>query len=224
MDLAQGKSFSERIALRRVTFMALLALGLFGWLFVPAHFRQPGFWSRMAASVAILNLLALALDRAHSRLLRADLRAHPLQKTVLGLVSAIALYFVFLAGYFATRFVLPFAGAEISSIYAQKETARTAQIVLFLALVIGPGEEIFWRAYLQRNITQRTGKAWGLGITTALYGLAHVFSGNFMLVTAALVAGAFWGWMYNRFESPLANAVSHTAWDLLVFVLLPFGA
>jgi hypothetical protein len=43
-----------------------------------------------------------------------------------------------------------------------------------------------------------------------------------MLVAAAGVCGIFWGWLYLAFRSPILNVVSHTAWDLLVFVVLPF--
>jgi membrane protease YdiL (CAAX protease family) len=43
-----------------------------------------------------------------------------------------------------------------------------------------------------------------------------------MLILAAAVCGVFWGGLYLRFRSPLLNIVSHTLWDLLVFVILPF--
>ena len=32
----------------------------------------------------------------------------------------------------------------------------------------------------------------------------------------------FWGWLYLRFRSPVLNIVSHTLWDLAVFVVFPF--
>jgi membrane protease YdiL (CAAX protease family) len=49
-----------------------------------------------------------------------------------------------------------------------------------------------------------------------------VASGNPMIILAAAVCGIFWGGLYLRFRSPVLNAVSHTVWDLLVFVILPF--
>ena len=44
-----------------------------------------------------------------------------------------------------------------------------------------------------------------------------------MLLLAALVCGVFWGWLYIRFDSILLNAVSHTAWDVAVFLIFPFS-
>jgi hypothetical protein len=44
-----------------------------------------------------------------------------------------------------------------------------------------------------------------------------------MLIVAALVAGLFWGWMYMRYNSMVMNIVSHTVWDIAVFLILPFN-
>jgi hypothetical protein len=43
-----------------------------------------------------------------------------------------------------------------------------------------------------------------------------------MLVLAAAVCGLFWGVLYLRTGSILLVAVSHTLWDIAVFVLFPF--
>jgi hypothetical protein len=48
-------------------------------------------------------------------------------------------------------------------------------------------------------------------------------SGNPVLVLAALVCGLWWGYQYLRFNSLLSNVISHLFWDLLVFIILPFG-
>jgi membrane protease YdiL (CAAX protease family) len=44
-----------------------------------------------------------------------------------------------------------------------------------------------------------------------------------MLILAALIAGLFWGFMYYRYRSLLANVVSHTVWDVAVFLVFPFS-
>jgi membrane protease YdiL (CAAX protease family) len=43
-----------------------------------------------------------------------------------------------------------------------------------------------------------------------------------MLVLAAAVCGLFWGVIYLKTRSVLLVAVSHTLWDLAVFILVPF--
>jgi hypothetical protein len=95
-------------------------------------------------------------------------------------------------------------------------------VALTIAMLIGPTEEVFWRGLLQRNLALRLGPARALAVATALYAGVHIASGNPVLVLAALVCGLFWGWMYLRWKSVLMNVVSHTVWDLLAFLVLPF--
>jgi membrane protease YdiL (CAAX protease family) len=91
-----------------------------------------------------------------------------------------------------------------------------------MLLIIGPGEELFWRGFLQRNMSLQFGRILGFILTTVVYAGVHVASGNIMLVLAALVCGIFWGWLYLRYQSMIINVVSHTLWDISVFMLFPF--
>ena len=62
----------------------------------------------------------------------------------------------------------------------------------------------------------------GIPLAAAVYAVVHAGSGNPMLVLAAAVCGLFWGYLYLRTDSVLLVAVSHTVWDLAVFVVFPF--
>ena len=91
-----------------------------------------------------------------------------------------------------------------------------------MAFVIGPGEEIFWRGYVQRTLAKRSASR-GLVLSVAAYGLVHLASGSVTLIGAALVCGLFWGWLYQRFESIWLNVLSHVLWDIAVFLVWPFA-
>ena len=58
---------------------------------------------------------------------------------------------------------------------------------------------------------------------TALYAVVHLSSGNPMLILAALVCGLFWGLLYQRTGSITLVVISHTAWNLTVFLGFPFS-
>ena len=95
-----------------------------------------------------------------------------------------------------------------------------------LLFVIGPAEELFWRGYVQRTLSRvLTGKKAAdiaFILTALVYALVHIWSFNFMLVMAALVAGAAWGFFYRLCPKALpALIISHALWDALVFVILP---
>jgi uncharacterized protein len=200
----------------------VLALTLFPFLF---HFRRLGpldFWWAMGLVVAVLCASAFAADGAYVALLLDDVRTRPLRKIVLGVVSAAALYGIFFLGNGLARRFLPFAGEGIRAVYGLKFGVSQLRVGLLLVLLIGPGEEVFWRGYLQRTWQRRIGCASALPFAVAAYAAVHVASGNPMLVLAAAVCGLYWGLLYQRSDSVLLVAVSHTLWDLAVFLLFPF--
>jgi hypothetical protein len=202
--------------------LALLAAGLFVPLFA---FRAVGpldFWWWMGANIVVLVAAGALLDRGYLVSLRADSRAKAFRKMALGLASAAVLYGVFFIGNLAARALFSFAAGDIGRVYGFKAGVSTLRVVLLLALLIGPGEELFWRAWLQRRWQARLGRRAGFLAAAALYALVHAASGNLMLVLAAAVCGLFWGWIYMRTSSALLVAVSHIAWDLAVFAAFPF--
>ncbi|HPW16791.1 MAG TPA: CPBP family intramembrane metalloprotease [Candidatus Aminicenantes bacterium] len=200
----------------------LLAAGLFVALF---RFRRLGpldFWSWLAADIAILAALGFLLDRGYRARLAEDARSGLAMKITVGLVSAAALYAVFAVGRAAAPLVLPSAEAGIAAVYALKAGASPLRIALLIGLVVGPGEELFWRGFFQERVAGTRRPGLGFVLTACVYAAVHLGSGNTMLFLAAGVCGLFWGWLYLAFRSPILNVVSHTLWDLMVFVFLPF--
>ena len=180
------------------------------------------FWLQMTASVLILCVLSYVFDPAGCReMLRSA--SLPWPAVVLGgCLSAAALYGVFYAGHFVSR-TFAFSRSEVAAIYALKEGADPRLVAFLMAFVIGPGEEIFWRGYVQRTLAGRPGSQ-GLVLSVAAYGLVHLGSGSVTLIGAALVCGLFWGCLYQRFKSIWLNVISHVLWDIAVFLVWPFAA
>ncbi len=201
----------------------LLALALFVPLFLTQGIGPFDFWWWMTANLLVLVGLVALVDRPWRQALSADLRDHPLRKIVLGILSAAVLYGVFWVGNQASRYLFAGAARDISGVYAFKGQATALRIVLLMLFVIGPGEELFWRGFLQRRLQDTWGPWFGWVLATAVYAGIHVATGNPILVLAAGVCGAFWGWLYLRYRSMFLNAVSHTVWDVVIFILFPLG-
>lgn len=200
-----------------VVFVALT----FAALFRSGRLGPLDFWWGMGLTAVVAAGLGLAADRGYAARLSADVRTGPARKIAWGLASAVLLYGVFAAGRLAAMKLFPFAGSGIAQIYGLKAGVPVLRIVLLLGLVIGPGEELVWRGFLQENLARRLGRTAGFVLTALAYALVHAGSGNIMLVLAAAVCGLFWGALYTRFRSPVLNIVSHTAWDLLIFIVIP---
>ncbi len=199
--------------------------GCAGVLFVSLfRFRSLGpldFWWWMSLNVVFLCALAVGSDRNLLAAVREDAHREPARKAALGLAAAAVLYGLFFVGHFVSVRLLEFAANDIQAVYGLKAGASPLRVALLLAFIIGPGEEFFWRGTLQRAWSARFGGIRGFLLAALLYTIVHAASGNVMLVAAAAVGGLFWGFLYLRTNSVLLTAVSHTAWDLLIFVLLP---
>jgi membrane protease YdiL (CAAX protease family) len=205
-----------------VALAGALAAVLFFALF---RFRRLGpldFWAWLSVTVVLVVALSFAIDPGCGRRLKEDLRSGPLRKVGLGLVSAVFLYAVFAAGREAALAFFPFAASGISRIYELGSGVSAVRVIFLLGLLVGPGEELFWRGFFQERSGAATSRASGFALTSLIYTSVHVASGNPMLILAAAVCGLFWGGLYLRYRSPVINIVSHAAWDLLVFVILPF--
>ena len=181
-----------------------MAFGLFGLTFRGSRAR---FWERMTLTGFVLGTMALGND-AELRRLRFRER-----DVVLGLLSAAGLYVIFQAGDRMARTAMPQGSKEISDIYALRSLRPKEELAARLGLVIGPAEELFWRGFVQRRT--------GFLTATALYGGAHIVTGNATLIGAATVAGAYWGFL-RAMGVPLgALVVSHVAWDIWIFLIAP---
>ena len=200
-------------ALAAVLFIALFRLRRLGPL---------DFLSWLALTIVVLVVLSFAFDRGYGPRLKEDLSSGFLRKAAIGIASAAALYTVFAVGRVVALRVFPFAEAGIGNVYALKAGVPVLRAALLIGLVIGPGEELFWRGFFQERAGATTSRAFGFALAALLYTAVHLASGNLMLALAAAVCGVFWGWLYLKFRSPVLNVVSHTIWDLLVFVVLPF--
>ena len=198
------------------TAYATLVLAAILWLLLFV-IKPLNFWLEMAISIGILSITALVLNRGNF-----DFRKFKFRDVVTGIGSAIFLYLVFYVGNIISGFLFPFKDAQILSVYSNGKGVSPVIIGLLLLLLIGPGEEIFWRGFIQKVFCQRYGDLKGWIIAVLLYTGVHIFTGNFMLVIAAFVCGTFWGFLYMKEKSLLPIIISHAIWDVMAFVLFPF--
>lgn len=189
-----------------------LAFVLFGFTF---RGPRPRFWQRMTGTGLALGTLAL-LGEPRLRKTRFSLR-----DVIVGLGSAGFLYVIFQIGDRIARMIMPKGGAEINAIYGLESLRPRRELAARLAFIIGPAEELFWRGLVQSRLMRQYGVLTGLALGTAAYGGAHLVTGNLTLIGAATIAGAFWGGLAALGVPPGALIVSHSAWDVFIFLIAP---
>jgi membrane protease YdiL (CAAX protease family) len=196
---------------------------LWFYMFSPWTQGRPNFWIVMSCSAVILTSLGLAFTPDRQELSRIE---RPLLQILGGIALAFFLWGVFWIGDKASSWIFDFARTEVDAVYSMKHGLPTWTIGLLLLFLIGPAEELFWRGYVQRTLSRTLGGRHpgdcAFLLTAVVYALVHIWSFNFMLVMAALVAGLVWGFIYRLCPKALpALIISHALWDVLVFVILP---
>ena len=176
---------------------------------------RPRFWRRMTFTGLGLGSYALALSRPARRVHIGK------AEVAIGLASAAVLFGTFQVGdRFARRYV-PGGERQIRDIYALRELRPRGEIAARLLAVVAPAEELFWRGLVQAALMRRLGRWRGAAAGAASYAGVHAVTGNFTLLGAAGVAGVHWAGLYALGVPLGALIVSHTAWDVWVFLLQP---
>lgn len=196
---------------RKLAFALLVASLAFAFAF---RGRLFGFWARMTLGTGSLGLLALAQTRRSLDLpRRGDL--------ISGALSAGLLYALFQVSDRLARACMRRSGGEIAAIYRLRDEARRPVIAFLLATVIAPGEELFWRGFVQRHLATRYCLLVTVPLAAALYSAVHVPSMNLTLIGAAGVAGLFWSVQYALQKRLPPVIFSHILWDIWIFLVAP---
>ncbi|MBP1737559.1 MAG: putative protease [Oscillospiraceae bacterium] len=204
---------NRRIGLNDILLTVAIAAVLWFLMFV----IQPiNFWLEMSLSIFILLLVAYFKDHDVIRVKEFHLRY-----LIIGITSAMVLYGVFYVGNILSGLLFSFKDAQIALVYGNKTGTNPYLISALLLFLIGPGEELFWRGFVQKNLSTHFGNQTGFILGVMLYTAVHIVTGNVMLVIAAFVCGIFWGWIYQKEKNLTPVIISHCLWDVTVFVLLP---
>lgn len=87
--------------------------------------------------------------------------------------------------------------------------------LIFCVFVIGLGEELFWRGFIQKKISNYFSTAASIWLTAILFALIHFYIFTILPVKAGIYflvlitgVGAGWGYLFEYFNNIWASAVS----------------
>ena len=195
----------------------VVAAGFWLVMFWPWTAPAVNFWALMSIAAVTLGAMGLFHRR---RDIRTLLRFRPMH-LVAGAAAAAVLYGVFFAGHVVSSAVFDFAAPQVRHIYTLRGSVHPVIIAALLVLLIAPGEELFWRGFVQHRLSGRFGPWWGYLLAAGLYALVHVWAMNLMLLAAALMCGLFWGAVKQASKSLWPAIISHALWDVTIFLLFP---
>jgi uncharacterized protein len=134
-----------------------------------------------------------------------------LTAVLIGLLAAA----VFVAGAFVVREIPPLRD-YVTSVLSYADNSSLALITL-VTVANGLGEEVFFRGALFAAIGPRG----PVLLSTAIYALVTVATGNPMLVFAALTLGLVLAWQRRSSGGVLAPMVTHVTWSTIMLYALP---
>lgn len=201
--------------MKKVYWLFAAAFILFSLIFSPWTGGFLPFWIAMPVATAVLAIVGMSINFPKGYF------KFKFDYFLIGVISAVVLYFIFMMGKYFANMILPFAGSQVAAIYHRAAGHSPAKIILLLLFVIGPAEEIFWRGFVLKNCLKKYGLVAGVVLSAVLYSAAHLFAMNIMLLIAAFVCGIFWGMIFARYKNLWPVIISHALWDVLIFVLFP---
>ena len=194
-----------------------IAAVLWTIMFSPWTSPHINFWIMMTCSGIILTTYSTWASHEWWKGVRLGF-----SDLLLGTALAAAMWGVFWIGEYLSTMMFGFARPQVDMIYGMKEGENPLVLTLLMLLIIGPAEEIFWRGYIQKQLSQKWNPNVGFIVTTLVYSLVHIPKMNFMLIMAAAVAGLFWGLAYRLYPEKFgAILISHAIWDCAVFIWFP---
>ena len=94
---------------------------------------------------------------------------------------------------------------------------------LLLMLIIAPGEELFWRGFVQQKLKAYMSPFFAVLVASLLFGLSMSFSGFWLGVLAAITSGILWGLLYEWKKSMPLIIIAHITMTILLFLVLPLN-
>lgn len=139
-----------------------------------------------------------------------------------GITSGLFLYGIFWLGYQLIEILsIHYLNNQLVTLYKKFSPVLIWHFIV-LVLIIIPGEEIFFRGFIQKQILKHTNFWTSVLLSAFLYAFCYIYSGYILIVIAALVSGIVWGFLYAWKRSLPLVIISHLTFDLLIFVFLPF--
>jgi membrane protease YdiL (CAAX protease family) len=90
-------------------------------------------------------------------------------------------------------------------------------LIFFVTLLNGASEEVFFRGAMFAAI----GRKHPIPITTVIYALVTIATGNPMLVFAAILMGTLFGFQRRASGGILAPMITHLVWSVIMLLALP---
>jgi membrane protease YdiL (CAAX protease family) len=196
-----------------IDFRLLLGLVIAHFLLFYSFHERDIFWYIFTASILVLIIYAMAQGKV-------DDEASFTKYLFFGIISGLLLYAVFWLGDKIILILHLPLDNSITRLYHWYSPSLFFEY-LGLVLVAAPGEELFWRGFVQKRLMHYFKPVTSIAAGSLLYASVNIYSGQYILVLASLISGFVWGSLYYWKKSMPLVIVSHIIFDIMIFIILP---
>lgn len=198
----------RRITINRLILSLLLVYAL-TWI---TFSNDKVFWYFYTFTILFLMSIAFYYAKIEDEL-------KTFQYFILGIIFGTLTYILMLVGYKLID-IAPFTSTKSVDAFVTKFGPSTIWHYLLLLLIIAPGEELFWRGFIQQQLKKYLSPTYAIIVSAALFGFSLIFSGFWYVMLGAFVAGLVFGLLYEWKKSMPLIILAHIT--MLVLLLLVF--
>lgn len=182
-------------------------------LYIIAFQNTAIFWYMYTFALLLLMSYALLFTKIFDEL--------PTWKSLLFGLGYGTLIYGIIAGSYQVLQLLPLPIEESISNFLANFAPVSIWHYLLLMFIIVPGEEIFWRGYVQQKLKKYMPVSYAILTSSTLFGLALGLGGFIPGMLAAAAAGIILGALYEWKRSMPLLIITHLVMVVLLFLVKP---
>ncbi|MFS0824045.1 CPBP family intramembrane glutamic endopeptidase [Bacillus sp. 1P02SD] len=172
------------------------------------------FWTMFSISFFLLSIAAIRYGHF-------DTKNISISNIAISILSGLLMYGLFFIGKIGSELLFPNQISDVAALYMKVQPQLTWHFVA-LFLIIIPGEELFWRGYIQKKVEIHfENKLLVIVISSLLYMSANIYTFNPLFLLATFAGGVVWGTLYMWKRNILLIILSHLVFNLFFLVLFP---
>ncbi|MFD1031155.1 CPBP family intramembrane glutamic endopeptidase [Metaplanococcus flavidus] len=194
----------------KLLFMLPIAYGLYHLAFQDISV----FWYMYTFALLILISAAIVFSE-----IKDELRTW--QSFAYGIPAAFAIYAVLFAGYHFLQF-LGVGSASSTADFLAIFSPDSVWHLLLLMFIVVPGEEFFWRGFVQQQLKQYLPVSIAIPVASVLFGFTLWLADFWPGIFAGTAVGLVLGYLYEKKKSMPLLIITHLTLMVLIFIVFPF--
>ncbi|GAB2870273.1 CPBP family glutamic-type intramembrane protease [Nocardioides pacificus] len=172
------------------------------WWFYPATFGLAVLWTVGSFAAGPVHLGRMGNEPSGRR------------PVVLPFLTGLGLAALFVMGALVVR-QIDFLSDAVSNVISHADEGSQT-VLLVITFLSGLAEELFFRGAVYDAVPRHR-----VVVTTIVYSVVTLLTGNVMLAFAAVLLGAVAGWQRERTGGVLAPMITHVTWSVSMLYALP---